>query len=559
MNKHTCFTAILISTVFPAQIVSAQGVYDIPADEAQLADVRTRIARTAEAMGISIYEYLPVIPDSAFNNLTAGSSAAGAAAVSRPAPLRMPPLTPAPVPTPEQPGQPRLPPGFSLPEPISYWGTAVTVWYALGAQISDNAPWSKTPTFEQISERVAKASISSAFPARKAGQPSLFTDAGFVKELEQVTGSAFVDGNSVRFLIDGGEAFRVKDDLIKNAKKSLLISSWAFYDDITGYETARMLIDKKKQGLEIKIMVDRKVISGHGKKVIKMMENAGIEVLRYQEAGRSNDYWHVKIIIADDKHAVVGGMNFGDVYSHKDPNNVKWRDTDALYSGPAALATRELFAGLWNEKAGEAGLRTIASRPAQSPAFDGGSARVAVVLQNPPQDSPILISIIKAMYGATRNINIENAYFVALPVVSKAVLDARARGVEVNILTNSKESIDPEGKVIVDAVYKCLVPLTYSGANIYLYNGDTLHSKFMTVDGIFADIGSYNLHPRGERYDTEVNINIMDPVSVAQLDQAFHKDLAGSRLVKSAAELGEKPGWLSTVVSEYFYAQLGRK
>ncbi|HOI42016.1 MAG TPA: hypothetical protein PK523_03640, partial [Elusimicrobiales bacterium] len=60
----------------------------------------------------------------------------------------------------------------------------------------------------------------------------------------------------------------------------------------------------------------------------------------------------------------------------------------------------------------------------------------------------------------------------------------------------------------------------------------------------------------GERYDTEVNVAIVDPASTAELDAAFANDLATSRKVTSASELGEKPGWLSSFVSEYFYAQL---
>ena len=197
-------------------------------------------------------------------------------------------------------------------------------------------------------------------------------------------------------------------------------------------------------------------------------------------------------------------------------------------------------------------------RGPQNAEYEAGSARVAVVLQNPPKTSPILVSIIKAMYGATRNINIENAYFVAIPAVTQAVLEARARGVKVTILTNSKESIDAEGKPIVDAMAKCLIPLQQAGVHIYLKQGNaqTLHSKFMTVDGEFADIGSYNLHPRGERIDTEVNVNILDRASVAQLDAAFANDLAAAKKVRTAQELETKPGMVSQIMSTFFYAQL---
>ncbi|HNT97616.1 MAG TPA: phosphatidylserine/phosphatidylglycerophosphate/cardiolipin synthase family protein [Elusimicrobiales bacterium] len=543
--------SVLIASLILPLISSgsfAGGDYD-----SRLSELQAGMERTAEALGMPVHEDWAADLSGRFD----GSLSGGQAAALQLTPLRAPAARPL---VPELPVIPPLPSDYPLPEPVSYTGTAVIAWHAIGAQLSDNGwiPWADgAPTFDDISKRVLDVSVSRSYPARRAGEPSLFLDGGFVAEYERAAGVSFRDGNSARYLINGPASFSVRDRLMRGAKKSLLVSSWAFYDDITGWEGAQYLILKKREGLEVKVIVDKKVAVGHGKRVLKLMEEAGIEVLRYEEKARGNDIWHVKLMIVDDEYAIVGGMNFGDVYSHKDPNNVKWRDTDVIYSGPAVAESRRLFARLWNAKVRELGLKFAPVAETASGAGEGGSARIGVVLQNPPTDSNILVSIVKAMYGATERINIENAYFVSLPVVTKAVLDAVARGVEVNIITNSKESIDPEGKTIVDAMYKCLMPLAQAGANIYLYQGDaTLHSKFMTVDGVFANIGSYNLHPRGERYDTEVNVAIVDPVSTAQLDEAFANDVAMSRRVTSPDQLGEKPGWLSSFVSEYFYAQL---
>lgn len=467
--------------------------------------------------------------------------------------------SPIPVPKAEPPVS--VPDEFSGPEQSSYAGTAVTLWNALGTQIADLGllPGTGAPSFEEISERVMKLSKSQAFPARRAGQPSLFTDPGFIREFEQATGARFSSGNYTRFLIDGPDSFEAKDALIRSAEKSLLISSWAFYDDTTGYETARMLINKHRDGVDVKVMVDEIVSASHGKKVLKMMEDAGVPVLRHSDLERSGDIWHVKVMIADDQYAIAGGMNFGDVYSHR-AGTILWRDTDVLYSGPSVLETKKLIGGAWNRqvRSQKLGYKTVNTGISRSPGYKSGDSRVAVVLQNPPKTSPILTSIVKAMYGATRNINIENAYFVAIPAVTEAVLDARARGVEVNILTNSEESIDSEGKPIVDEMAKCLIPLKMAGVNIYLKQGElqTLHSKFITVDGLFADIGSYNLHPRGERIDTEVNVNILGADAVAELDAAFARDIAAAKEIRSARELETKPGLLSQIVSTFFYAQL---
>jgi cardiolipin synthase len=453
-----------------------------------------------------------------------------------------------------------VPQQFAAGESTSYSGTAVTVWHAISQQVGDLMPTTDAPSFEAISDRVMKASKSSAHPARMAGQPSLFTDPGFVSEFEQVTGGRFSDGNYARFLINGEASFAAKDSLIQNAQKSLLVSSWAFYDDTTGYEAAQMLIAKKKQGVDVKVMVDNIVEASHGFKVVKMMQQAGIEVVLHKDPERYSDIWHVKTMIVDDKYAITGGMNFGDVYSHKGSGSIKWRDTDVIYSGPAVMDAKRLLGNEWNSQvtSRKLGFGLVDVNRSAADSYQGGAARVAVVLENPPKYSPILTSIVKAMYGATKTINIENAYFVALPVVTQAVMDARARGVEVNLLTNSKESIDSEGKPIVDAMAECLIPLYQAGVKIYLKQGveQTLHSKFMTVDGEFADIGSYNLHPRGERSDSEMNVNILGREAVAQLDGAFAKDIAAAKQITSLKDLETKPGFISYVMSHYFYAQL---
>ena len=550
MSKLLNLKIIPFLLILSQHTVSAQDIYNAAADETRLNDYQGKITRTAKALGVQLEEDFPVYSGpggqdpaaTAFTSLKSGSREA----------LPIPALPAAPV---------QLPAGMQLPEPSSNSGTAVIIWYAIGAQIRDlGLPFTNSaPSFEEISKRVDALARKTTFRSRRQGQPSLFTEAGFIAEFEAATGVRFKDGNSARFLIDGEESFKVKDGLIKNAKKSLLVSTWAFYDDITGYQTSQMLIEKKKQGVDVKVILDNKVVYSHGSKVVKMMEDAGIEVIRYADSERSGDYWHVKMLIADDKYAVVGGMNFGDVYSHKNPDDFKWRDTDVVYSGPAVLESRRIFSRVWNDKVKAAGFPFKTLDPgSDNRDMESGPARISIMLQDPPKTSPILVSIIKAMYGASRVINIENAYVVAIPVFTQAVLDARARGVEVNILTNSKSSIDAEGKSIVDAMAKCLIPFVQAGANVYLKNGkeDTLHSKFMTVDGLYISIGSYNIHPRSERSDTELNLNILDKDAAAQLDDAFLRDISIAHKVNSVKELSEKPGLVSQLMSHFFYAQL---
>lgn len=443
----------------------------------------------------------------------------------------------------------------------SLWGFGYLAYHSVAGQIADSGvlPWAPAaPDFDEISKRILKKASETRYSPRRAGAPSLLEDEGFIKEMEEATGYEFRAGNSTDFLIDGPESFAAKDALIKGARKTLLVSSWAFYDDETGYDAADLLIEAKRRGVDVRVMVDGKVAVKHGRRVLRKMEDAGIEVLRYKESGRPHDIWHVKTMIADWSSAITGGMNFGNLYSHKG-SGPKWRDTDVLYSGPAAYDAGLIFRGEWNAAASGPGSKlTLIGAPSARPAGSGG-ARIAPVLQNPPTDSKILFSMIKAMYGATREINVENAYFVALPAVTRALLAALDRGVAVNILTNSPDSLNEQCKSMGVPLVKSLVVLKANGAGVYLKKGDTLHSKFMTADGVFANIGSYNLHPRGERYDSELNLNILGRGNVAELDAAFRADIAAAKVINRVEDFEINETWLSKFIEEYFMAQLSPK
>lgn len=511
--------------------------------DAELERSRSRILKTAEALGISVYEDFPV---------QVGSPA------YTPVPTALPvfraekgrfqvPVLSEPEP---QPAEPRMNKGRKL-------GYLVLAYHAIAAQISDSGLlfWrEKVPCFEKISASIDAAVGRTAYGSRRAGESSLLEDEGFVKELEALTGARFLDGGSASALMDGPVSFEVKDRLMREAKKSIYIASYAFYDDVTGNETAGILLEKKRAGVDVKVLVDAKMTAIFGAGVLKRLEAGGVEVLRYREA-RAHDYLHVKLLIVDEESAVVGGMNYGDEYSHKG-NSGKWRDTDVLYTGPAVTESVRVFAEMWNPRA-KAPARRVAAPVQAAPT---GAARIAVLPQDPPTlEPPILTGIVKAIYGATRRVNIENAYLIAVPALDKAVADACVRGVEVNILTNSKESIDADGKAMADTILDGLRVFAAAGANIYVQRGETLHSKFMTVDGVYVNVGSYNMHPRSERYDTELNVAIIDAGTAAEFDGAFDRDIAGARRMTREELDTRKSGWFSRLLGRFGYSQLNPK
>jgi hypothetical protein len=251
--------------------------------------------------------------------------------------------------------------------------------------------------WNETSAQLLKQVRATAVPPQGPGNPSAFLDARFVKELETLTEAKFTEGNSITPLWDGPASFKERDALIDNATTSIHMLSWAFYNDVTGEETTKKLIAAKNRGVDVKIMVDGNVAKqpGHDK-MLAALEAGGVEVVRWNDPARPHDGQHRKCMIVDGKTAIAGGMNVGDVYSHKGPaEKPKWRDTDAKIEGPAVTDAARLFAQLWNPQASRLGLTSLTVPSAPPPASataHNGRAQVVDDAPGPKGDAHILLA-----------------------------------------------------------------------------------------------------------------------------------------------------------------------
>ena len=408
--------------------------------------------------------------------------------------------------------------------------------------------------WSELSARHLTAVRSSQAPPRMAGSVSLLTDKTFLSELENLQGAKFRDENSVKPLNDGPASFAERDRLIDGAQESIHLLSWAIYDDETGWETVRKLVEKKNDGVDVKVMVDGQVSEGsHHDAPVSFLEDNGVPVIRWRDAERPYDGNHRKMMVVDGKEAVIGGLNIGDVYSHKHGEK-KWRDTDILIEGPAVDDGASLFADLWNEQAVSQGQQTLELQDKRSASV--GNVRSAVVnhVPGPEGDAHIMLATMKAIEGATESVDIENAYFINTPGMKDVLLKALEDGVKVRLLTNSSQSIDEP--LISGPILASLPELVAAGAEVYLKKGDTLHSKFMTVDGVFSSVGSHNHHPRSQRFEGEMVVNSLDSNLAASLTDAFESDIAAAQKIEKPEDIVVPQSPLNLLAMRYFFDAL---
>lgn len=140
-------------------------------------------------------------------------------------------------------------------------------------------------------------------------------------------GNSPAEKTIVQSLMGGGQIFGKVDDMLKLAKSSVLIDLYNFQSPklypeksspvgMPGAAVQAGLVDKlielKKRGLDVKVIIDNhwdsELKEGHNNRTIAELRKHGVEVVTYPNFSTIS---HVKVLVVDDKFAMVGGMNWG--------------------------------------------------------------------------------------------------------------------------------------------------------------------------------------------------------------------------------------------------------
>src|SRR5690554_5780531 len=125
-------------------------------------------------------------------------------------------------------------------------------------------------------------------------------------------------GNKVSLLKDGNEKFLSLFEDIKNAKHHIHIEYYIFDMDIIGNKVVDLLIEKVREGVKVRVIIDD-FGSRIKRRHIKKFAEGGIAYVsflpvRFNSLADSNFRNHRKIIVIDGDIAYIGGINIADRY-----------------------------------------------------------------------------------------------------------------------------------------------------------------------------------------------------------------------------------------------------
>ncbi|HTQ05702.1 MAG TPA: phospholipase D-like domain-containing protein [Polyangiaceae bacterium] len=300
-------------------------------------------------------------------------------------------------------------------------------------------------------------------------------------------------GNAIELLPTGEAAFARLVELIGGARRSVDLATFILANDGTGRRVVEALAARAAAGVRVRVLLDGLFLRRAGA-ALDVLRSAGVKVavfsplLRLSLARSENLRNHRKLTLVDGEHAWMGGMNVAEEYMGPDPLPDRWRDLAAHVRGPAV----DHFAAVF-----EADFAHALGEPAPAPRNDApraalGQAVAQVVPSGPDAvDDSLYEALLTACYGATERIWLATPYFVPDEALSRALMAATRRGVDVLIVVPRRSN-----HLLADlAGGSYLRPIAETGARVATYPR-MLHAKAVLVDRSLAVIGSANFDMR---------------------------------------------------------------
>ncbi len=365
---------------------------------------------------------------------------------------------------------------------------------------------------------------------------------------QAVAETPLIAGNRTHLLRDGDQTFAAMFAAMKSARHHINLEYFILEDiEYGGLHLGDLLAERRAAGVAVNIIYDSYGSAGTAKSFIDRLRKMGCAVVEFNplnplqaKTGWSpNDRDHRKILVVDGATAIVGGVNLSTTYEDNPPPGkqgggepgkegekalddkppLHWRDTDLEIEGPAVAQLQSLFLEHWAAQLGP-GIDTRFFFPTIPPA---GSEVLRIVGSTPDRQEPrYYVTLISAIRSAEKSIYLSAAYFVPTHEEVEAMEQAARRGVDVRLLVPDKSDSD----FAIDVGQSRYADLMEAGVKIFQTHDLFLHTKTVTIDGVWSVVGSSNFDHRSVLWNDEVDAVVLGTDTADQLARMFEADCA---------------------------------
>jgi cardiolipin synthase len=337
---------------------------------------------------------------------------------------------------------------------------------------------------------------------------------------------AEIAGNTLELLDTGKGRLRALLELIEGAERSIKVLMYMFNPDHTGELVRDALIEAAGRGLEVKVLID-----GFGSAVpprffTQLDESGGQYCVFNPSYGRRYLLRnHQKLIVADDRIAIIGGANVDDTYM-TDRGPQHWRDLWLRIEGPEVAMPSRYFDTLfrWSNRKG-AKLRSLRRTVGEYSEWRG-----------PLQwkfSGPLSMrnswwrSIGRDLKNASR-LDMIFAYFAPPGAMLRRIGRVGYRG-RARVITAARS----DNNSTIAAARHSYSRLIRRHVQMYEYQPAKLHTKLAILDDV-VHIGSANFDLRSLYINLEIMLRIEDADFAAAMHGYFERELKHSKWISPA-------------------------
>ena len=347
--------------------------------------------------------------------------------------------------------------------------------------------------------------------------------------------------NEVDILMDGYEFAFSLLNAIGQAKDHIHLDTYIIEDDALGNLVADALIDKVREGVEVRLIYDDVGCWKVKNRFFERMIKAGVRVQAFMPVrfpaftGKVNYRNHRKLCVIDGKVGFIGGMNIALRYVKGDKKQA-WRDTHLRIEGGGVYAIQRAFLVDWYFVD-----RTLVTNRQYYPPVSAhihNNCLVQIVTSSPISPWPdIMQGYVRILLQARKYVYMETPYFLPTEPVLFAMRTAALAGVDIRLMLPRHA----DAKLVEWASRSYVMEAIEAGVKVYLYTAGFNHSKLLVSDDNLCTIGSTNIDFRSFENNFEANAFFFDEGMAQRVKAVYLRDEAKSILVDDVSYFVKRP------------------
>ena len=366
---------------------------------------------------------------------------------------------------------------------------------------------------------------------------------------ERVFQNATGNMEYIELVHSGDDYFLRMKNIIENAQEEIHLQTYIFENDETGGSIATFLKEAAKRHVKVYLLLDAYGSAQLPESFTQDLVKHGISFRFFSPLISVNNFYvgrrmHHKILVADGKTTLIGGINIADKY-HGSPDSEPWLDYAVQLQCPAAIALQNLCRSIFFKRRELIKIKSV---------FHEADNAVVRIIQNDwlAGKTEVCDAYFNAILHAEKEIIIAGSYFLPGRRLSGALKKACNRGIKTTLILAGISDVP----LIRRAVTHLYSSFLRRHMILYEWHKSVLHSKAAVVDNKWATVGSFNLNSLSCFGSIEMNVEVHSSLFAGVLRFDFNNVINQCRQITFSTL--EKKSGIANRIANWFSYQIVR-